>query len=164
MRALYFLLAFAVAASFAALAVLPWTQAPADAAPERTVEGSAKPAPQFDLPAFAATDHGAILERPLFSAARRPPPPEEAGLPVLDPNADKLFGRYEIVGVVKLGAATVAMLRDEAGALLRIRAGERVKTRNGEADVLEITLESLTFQEAGDTVVAPVRKEGAETE
>ena len=89
----------------------------------------------------------------------RPPPPEGPGEPIEDPMADMLFGRYEIAGVVKLGDKTVAMLRDARdGALLRIRVGDRV----GDADVVDITLESLTFRNGGDTVVAPVTGTGTE--
>ena len=73
--------------------------------------------------------------------------------------ADMLFGRYEIAGVVKLGDKAVAMLRDARdGTLLRIRVGDRV----GDADVVDITLESLTFRNGGDTVVAPVKGTGTE--
>ena len=73
--------------------------------------------------------------------------------------ADMLFGRYEIAGVVKLGDKAVAMLRDARdGTLLRIRVGDRV----GDADVVDITLESLTFRNGGDTVVAPVTGTGTE--
>jgi hypothetical protein len=73
--------------------------------------------------------------------------------------ANMLFGRYEIAGVVKLGDKAVAMLRDATdGTLLRIRVGDRV----GDADVVDITLESLTFRNGGDTVVAPVKGAGTE--
>ncbi len=102
-----------------------------------------------------------FTDRPLFSAARRPPPPKEPGEPIEDPMANMLFGRYEIAGVVQLGDKAVAMLRDmRDGTLLRIREGDRV----GDADVVEITLESLTFSDGGATVVAPVAGTGAEDE
>ena len=90
-----------------------------------------------------------------------PPPPEEAGEPIADPNAHLLFGRYEVAGVVMLGDRAMAMLRDEAGRLIRIRAGDRLPTRAGEADVLEITLTALTFMEAGEKVVRKVESGGS---
>ena len=153
------LLFLGVAALFGWIAALPWLadQKAASAAGERPPPAAmALPSvPDFAPPG----DLAAFQERPLFSAARRPPPPEGPGEPIEDPMADMLFGRYEIAGVVKLGDKTVAMLRDARdGALLRIRVGDRV----GDADVVDITLESLTFRHGGDTVVAPVKSTGTE--
>ena len=147
------------AVGFAWIAASPWllatteAQATADAPSPAAMALPSVPAPaeQGDLSAFR--------DRPLFSAARRPPPPEAPGAPVEDPMAEMLFGRYEVAGVVKLGDKAVAMLRDARdGALLRIRVGDRV----ADADVVDITLESLTFRKGGDTVVAPVKGAGTE--
>ncbi len=153
MKLLTPLLLLAVAAGFAWIAAMPWLAAPSRIA---AINGGAVPvvAPLPSTPdATPAADLTPFQKRPLFSAARRPPPPEAPGEPVDDPMANMLFGRYEIAGVVKLGDKAVAMLRDARdGTLLRIRVGDRV----GDADVVEITLESLTFRNGGDTVVAPV--------
>lgn len=143
-----------VAAAFGWIAALPWLGDQGGGA-----KATKTPAPAaMALPSVpereAAGDLSPFQTRPVFSAARRPPPPEAQGTPVEDPMADMLFGRYEVAGVVKLGDKTVAMLRDARdGALLRIRVGDRV----GDADVVDITLESLTFRQGGDTVVAPVK-------
>lgn len=148
------LLFLCVAAAFGWIAALPWVSGQ-----DGEARISVAPTPAtMALPGvpeiFPAGNLSPFQNRPLFSAARRPPPPEAPGTPVEDPMADMLFGRYEVAGVVKLGEKTVAMLRDARdGTLLRIRVGDRV----GDADVVDITLESLTFRKGGDTVVAPVK-------
>lgn len=159
MRLIAPLLLLSVAAAFLWLAASPWLcGATKDASAALTPAPAAMALPPVPAPASPG-DLTAFQERPLFSAARRPPPPEAPGDPVEDPMAAMLFGRYEIAGVVKLGDKAVAMLRDARdGALLRIRVGDRV----GDADVVEITLESLTFRQGGDTVVAPVMGTGTE--
>ncbi|MDG1210962.1 MAG: hypothetical protein P8Q48_17710 [Paracoccaceae bacterium] len=147
------------AAGFGWIAALPWLGVSANVSQEGEVSTPAPMAlPTVPAPATAG-EIGAFQKRPLFSAARRPPPPEAPGEPIEDPMANMLFGRYEIAGVVKLGDKAVAMLRDATdGTLLRIRVGDRV----GDADVVDITLESLTFRNGGDTVVAPVKGVGTE--
>lgn len=157
MRLIAPVLFLCVAAAFGWIAALPWLADRDDA-----LETGQTPTPAvMALPsvpeAVAPGDLSPFQNRPLFSAARRPPPPEAPGQPVEDPMADMLFGRYEIAGVVKLGDKTVAMLRDARdGTLVRIRVGDRVDG----ADVVDITLESLTFRNGGDTVVAPVKGTG----
>lgn len=146
------------AALFGWIAALPWVS-PQTVATDvsQTTTPAAMALPSVPEAATAG-DLAPFRKRPIFSAARRPPPPEAPGEPVVDPMADMLFGRYEVAGVVKLGDKTVAMLRDARdGTLLRIRVGDRV----GDADVVDITLESLTFRSGGDTVVAPVKGTGA---
>lgn len=153
------LIFFLTAAGFGWIALSPWlTSATSNAAPVAAPAPAAMALPKVPTPS-EPIDLTAFTDRPLFSAARRPPPPEAPGAPVEDPMADMLFGRYEVAGVVKLGDKAVAMLRDgRDGTLLRIRVGDRV----GDADVVDITLESLTFQSGGDTVVAPVKGAGSE--
>jgi len=74
---------------------------------------------------------------------------------------DLILGKYEIAGVVKLGESALAMLRDEGtGQLHRIRAGDRLE----DADVVEITLDSLTFFRAGVTLTFKVKTAGEGTE
>lgn len=164
MRTVAILICLLVAAGFAAIAALPWRD-----------EGAAKPAPQAALSASAPeaptlpsaeepTDLSAFAARPLFSAARRPPPPEAPGVPIADPGAGLLFGRYTVAGVVMLGDKALAMLRDRDGRLIRLKTGDLAPTDNGDAEIVEITLESLTFLHDGATVVAPVKREGAKTE
>lgn len=158
MRLIACLFALAAMAGFGWLAAAPWLAQ----TPGRDAAAAPSPANQalvaLDLSEPDPTDFAPFLDRPLFSAARRPPPPEAPGVPVEDPNDDRLFGAYEIVGVVSLGGEAVAMVRSEDGALLRLRSGDVLPTRDGPADVREITLERLTFERAGDTVVAPVQR------
>ena len=159
MRLIAPLLLLCAAAGFAWIAASPWLGGVSGTSGPGAISAPAAMAfpsvPERSPPG----DLAPFLERPLFSAARRPPPPEAPGEPVEDPMADMLFGRYEIAGVVKLGDKAVAMLRDARdGTLLRIRVGDRV----GDADVVDITLESLTFRNGGDTVVAPVTVTGTE--
>ncbi len=153
------------ALGFVSLAAAPWlggeaaSLMPAAAAPE---------APQrleADLAERAAPDLSPFLARPLFSAARRPPPPEAPGVPIEDPNAGLLFGRWEIAGVVSAGSGAVALLRDRDGRLVRLRVGDRIATAEGdEAEATSVTLDALTFRRRGATVAAPVRREGTKTE
>ncbi len=149
---------------FAGLAALPWLgdQDPPPPPPDAEAEAAAQAA--FAPPEEEATDLSAFLARPLFSAARRPPPPEAPGLPLEDPNEGLLFGAYEIAGVVVLGQSALAMLRDREGRLLRLRAGDSVETPDGAAELISVGLDGLTFRHLGATVVAPVRREGANTE
>ena len=159
MKLLAPLLLILTVAGFGWIAALPWLGVSANVSQEGEVSTPAPMAlPTVPAPVTAG-EISAFQKRPLFSAARRPPPPEAPGEPIEDPMANMLFGRYEIAGVVKLGDKAVAMLRDATdGTLLRIRVGDRV----GDADVVDITLESLTFRKGGDTVVAPVKGAGTE--
>ncbi|WP_340107458.1 hypothetical protein [Pikeienuella sp. HZG-20] len=163
------LLALSIAAGFSWIAARPWTQAPGAPPPPRPA--AAPEAPDAPPPAPAAppqaTDLSDFTRRPLFSAARRPPPPETPGIAVEAPAPDLLFGRYEIAGVVVLGESALALLRDSDGKLIRLRAGDRIPAGGpgaGEARITEISLDSLTFTHQGATVTAPVRREGAKTE
>ncbi|MEM7270648.1 MAG: hypothetical protein AAF401_15520 [Pseudomonadota bacterium] len=141
------------AAGFGWLAAMPWLDQRASAP---AALGAAPEAENHPTPPEAAAGPkplDAFTARPLFSAARRPPPPKEAGQPVEAPNADLLFGAYEVAGVVKLGDRMMAMLRDTRdGRLLRLRPGDSLD----DAEVREITLDSLTFDQGGVTVIAPV--------
>lgn len=159
MRLIAPLLFLCVAMVFSWIAAQPWLSKQGGASEIGLAPMPAAMALPSVPKGVAAGDLSSFRDRPIFSAARRPPPPEAPGEPVEDPMADMLFGRYEIAGVVKLGDKTVAMLRDARdGTLLRIRVGDRV----GDADVVDITLESLTFRNGGDTVVAPVKGTGTE--
>lgn len=152
MRALAALVLLALTAGALALAALPWlAESPAAApAPRQVAEPPALPAAPKPT---EATEFAPLAERPLFSAARRPPPPEAPGEPIEDPMAQFLFSRYQIAGVVLMGEKTIAMLRDmRDGGLIRIRAGDRID----EAEVVDITLEALTFRQGDATVVAPI--------
>ena len=123
----------------------------------------APPELRLDIIAAAApADYQALAKRPLFSAVRRPPPPETPGAPLADPRDDLLLGRYEIAGVVMLGDGAMAMLRDEDGRLIRIRAGDKLPTRRGEAEVVAISMTALTFREGGEKVVASVGAAGSD--
>lgn len=149
---------------FVGLAALPWLADRGAPPPPPGAEAAASTPAAFAPPEEEATDLSAFLARPLFSAARRSPPPEAPGLPLADPNEGLLFGAYEIAGVVVLGQSALAMLRDREGRLLRLRAGDSVETPDGAAELLSVGLDGLTFRHLGATVVAPVRREGASTE
>lgn len=155
-------LALLAAAGFALLALPPWL------APEPPPAPAAPPAATVEEPGAGLgdepppTDLSPFRNRPLFSVARRPPPPEAPGVKLEDPNAHLLFGRWEIAGVVEGRGGAVALLRDADGRLLRLRAGDRIPTAEGdEAEALSVALEALTFRRRGATVAAPVRREGA---
>ncbi|MEM8754979.1 MAG: hypothetical protein AAGF90_18600 [Pseudomonadota bacterium] len=161
-----FVLAASAAASlaFLALAASPWLDGTPAAPPPRAATPAADPALVFAPPDERRTDFAALIERPLFSAVRRPPPPEAPGTPIVDPGAGLVLGLYEIAGVVMGAGGPVAMLRDEAGRMIRVRVGDRIEARRGEAEVSAITLDALTFRRGGDTVVAPVRGEEGRAE
>ncbi len=164
MRAVFILTCVLIAIGFGALAALPWLHQPDAAAPVReAVADTAAPLPglpQDPVP----TDLAAITERPLFTAVRRPPPPEAPGVPVVDPDAALLFGAYEITGVVMLGDNAIAMLRTKDGRLIRVRAGDNLPTDEGDVTLTAITLNALTFGQGADTLTVPVKREGTTSE
>ncbi|MEM7525333.1 MAG: hypothetical protein AAF360_16595, partial [Pseudomonadota bacterium] len=164
MRALALLTCLGLIIALGWLGVRPWLAAPDVLAAPKPGSAVVEPVAGFRAPEDTETDYGPFLDRPLFSAARRPPPPVATGVPVAEPANDLLLGRYEVAGVLMLGAGPVAMLRDEDGRLIRIRVGDRIAAKRGEADVIEITLDALTFRRGDDTVSAPVRQEGTKTE
>ncbi|MEM7544348.1 MAG: hypothetical protein AAF367_02335 [Pseudomonadota bacterium] len=163
-RGLVIVSCLALTAGFVAITALPWLQTPDERPGLSAADRAATAAPVLHLRAPMPTDMTSITERPLFSAVRRPPPPEEPGTPLIDPNADLLFGEYEISGVVMLGDSAMAMLRDREGRLTRVRTGDQVETPDGIAVVTAITLNALTFRRGGDTVTATVQREGVTTE
>lgn len=174
MRALPLIAALVFAGFFGWIAALPWLGAappappPAPTPAPETAPGTGQ-APESAPGDAPRTDLSPFAERPLFSAVRRPPPPASPGLPVAPARPDLLFERYEVAGVVMLGDAAIALLRDADGRLIRLRAGETIATGPvgdgaGSADIVEITLDSLTFRHDGATVTTPVRRGGAKTE
>jgi general secretion pathway protein N len=150
----------ALGAAALALAARPW--GPPPAAPAPTMEEAAPaPAPGFAAPADGAPPTlTAFLERPPFSAARRPPPPALAAAPAPSPPAtdpDLLFGQWEVVGVVATGADSVALLRDAAaGDLRRLKIGDRL----GVAELIGIEMGALTFRAGDATVRAKIENGG----
>lgn len=160
MRAATILVLLIAAVGFAGLGLRPWLADPAPPPAPRPAPAAASAAAPLILPPPARTDFGPFTARPLFSAARRPPPPEAPGTPIADPGAGLVLGFYEITGVVMGAAGPVAMLRSEDGAMIRIRAGDDLPARGGggaaAAKVVSITLDALTFRRGDDTVVAPV--------
>ena len=153
MRLLAPLLLLLAAVGFGWLAAQPWTDVRRALPPSLGADPESIEFPAAPEPARAALPLSAFTERPLFSAARRPPPSEDPGLVVEATDSDLLFGAYEVAGVVKLGDRMMAMLRDTRdGRLIRLRPGDRL----GDAEVLEITLDSLTFKDGDGTVSALV--------
>lgn len=164
MRAVLALALLVAAAGFAWLGLRPWTETAAPAPTTTPAAATETAAVRLALRDPAPVDLSRVATRPLFSAARRPPPPEAPGEPLAPEDPRLLFGVYEIAGVVTLGQSAMVMLRDEAGRLLRLRPGDRLPTPGGEAEVLEITLSTLTFSRAGEKVVADVEREGSGVE
>lgn len=168
MRALSLALSLAAVVGFGWIALLPWmTESAQPPDLSRDLPTGAATPPSFAEDEPRPTDLTSFTARPLFSAARRPPPPEAPGIAIEEPESDLLFGRYEVAGAIVLGERAIALLRDADGALLRLGVGEGVptgKSGDGRAVVKEITLDSLTFEHEGATVTAPVGKEEKETE
>ncbi len=164
MRALFAFLLLAAAAGFVWLGAQPWLAAPLPVETARPAPAATEAPAGLALRDAPPTDLSRIAERPLFSAVRRPPPPEAPGAPIEAEDPNLLFGAYEIAGVVVLGDAAMAMLRDDAGRLLRLRAGDSLPTPRGESEVVKITLTSLTFRRAGEMGVANVRGQGSGAE
>lgn len=161
-RIILIALCLAITAGFGMLATMPWINAIAYVPQPAAVKTSSKEPVSLNFTATRSTDFTAVTQRPLFAAVRRPPPPEAPGLPIEDPDADLLFGAYEITGVVMLGDSAIAMLRDKNGQLIRIRAGDEIVTDEGAAVLTKITLNTLTFERGSDTVAASVKREGAQ--
>lgn len=154
MRAVLALWLLALGGAALWLAVRAPLAPPPPAAPGPESGAATAQAAPFSPAAPPAANLSALRERPLFSAARRPPPPAPA--PVAPAPSGLLFDRYTVAGVVVTDGAAVAMLRDaQGGALLRLRVGQRL----GAAELVAIDLARLTFRVGAATVVAPVRSE-----
>ena len=153
--------ALLTAAAALAMASLFWAS---DGAPPAAAPPGIPEPPAVDLrwspPPAPALDAAALRDRPPFSAARRPPPPEGAGRPLdAAPPPGLLFGRYEVAGVVKAGGAPVALLRDtRGGALIRLREGDAL----GDAVLTGVSMGELTFRAGAATVTAQVETRGGE--
>jgi len=164
MRLIFAAICLLIAAGFGAIAAMPWLHQPgnAGAIPKSDVEVQ-EPLPGLPIDA-ASTDFTAVTERPQFVAVRRPPPPEAPGVPLVDPDADLLFGEYKITGVVMLGDSAIVMLRMKDGHLIRVRTGDTLATDDGDAVLTAITLNALTFSQGADTPTVPVEREGTQSE
>lgn len=93
------------------------------------VRPPAAPASPGSGPAGAAPDTAAILDRPLFSEARRRVAPiavAQAAPP--PPPAAPLSAEYTLLGLFRTEGTLVALLRQggRGGAVLRLRAGEEL--------------------------------------
>lgn len=163
-RAVLIICLLAVAGGFTMITRMAWQGPAVPAALDEPPSQSEDTISALTLVEITPNALSTFTERPPFSAARRPPPPEAPGTPLIDPTADLLFGEYEISGVVMLGNRAMAMLRDQGGKLTRLRVGDQIETRSGVAEVTAITLNGLTFRRGADTFTAEVRREGAKTE
>jgi hypothetical protein len=95
------------AAICAVIAAWPWLSPPVPSARPRAAAPSSTPAPVLTaLPPL--TSFSAIVERPLFSPSRRPPPGTDAAL------APSVAGRYQLLGIVATGLKKRAFLADGA--------------------------------------------------
>ena len=103
----------------------PWLAPPVTAA-------TVAPAPQQDRPedGYLASPLDAdwldeIVERPLFSASRRPfSPPEEKPAAKAEPKAEPLA--FTLAGTLLSGESRVALLAHPTDGLLRLRQGQEV--------------------------------------
>ena len=92
------------AAACAAIAAWPWLSPPVPATRPLTAASVSAPAPALAaLPPL--TNFSAIVERPLFSPSRRPPP----GAATAGPS---VASHYRLLGVVATGAKRRAFLSD----------------------------------------------------
>lgn len=97
----------ATAVAATALAIWPWLVPPIPAARPLAPPPANAPATILaPLPPLAS--YGAIVDRPLFSPARRPPPGAEAGSGV------SIESRYRLLGVVANGPRRTALIADGA--------------------------------------------------
>ena len=114
----------ALAAVFAALAAWPWLEADAPAR-LAAVDARGGPAvaqvPADPAPRSAAT-LAAVVERPLFSPSRRPPPPAVAPAAPAAP-LEAAAPAWRVEGVIDAGGVRRAILR-RAGAASSVHAAE----------------------------------------
>jgi hypothetical protein len=106
----------AAAILFAALAVWPWLFPPVPATRPLAVPPANAPAPALaPLPPLAS--FAAIVERPLFSPSRRPPPGATGAL------GASIESRYRLIGIVATGPKKKAFVA-EGTRRLEIAAGD----------------------------------------
>ena len=92
-----------VAGAFIWIAVSPWIGKTDDPTARATAPAPAAMALPALPDAQPARDLTPFLDRPLFSAARRPPPPEAPGEPIEDPMADEILkGRFNEGCVIRI--------------------------------------------------------------
>jgi general secretion pathway protein N len=95
----------AAAIVFAALAAWPWLVAPIPAVrPPTAPAANGTPPVPAALPPLAS--YAAIVERPLFSPSRRPPPNAET------PAGPSIESRYRLLGMVATGLHKKAFVAD----------------------------------------------------
>jgi hypothetical protein len=97
----------ATAAVCAVFAIWPWLLPPVPATRPLAAAPASAPAPAI-APLPPLTSFSAIVERPLFSPSRRPPPGTDAAL------APSVAGRYQLLGIVATGLKKRAFLADGA--------------------------------------------------
>jgi hypothetical protein len=97
----------AVAIVFTAIAAWPWLVPPVPSVRPLAAPPAGAPAPSVDaLPPLAS--YAAIVERPLFSPSRRPPP----GAPATQ--GPSIESRYRLVGIVATGPRKKAFVAEGA--------------------------------------------------
>lgn len=127
--------------ALAAAAAAPWLLAPSAWLGPAPAPGGAAAAPA--LPATPAMQtFAALVERPLFTASRRPPP--VAAAPAA---GDLLLGRYRLSGVVVTPTRRIVLLREaDSGKTLSVAQGERV----GDWLVADVTRARIVLETATD--------------
>ena len=130
-------------------AVTPWLIDPLDhiSGPPAAGVVGAPPAtakPRFDAP--PAEILALLVERPLFTATRRPPPPAEMTEPAATappPDTSLILGRYRLTGVVVTPDRRLVLLTPKGGsATISVAKGEAL---DGWA-VTEIEREFIVFE------------------
>ena len=126
---------------FAALAAWPWLSPPLPATRPIAAPSAGTPAPSLISLAPLAS-YAAIVERPLFSPSRRPPPGAAAAL------GASIEGRYRLLGIVATGPKKSAFIA-EGARRLEIDAGQ--------------TLDGWTVKEIGSDSVTLTSPTGEAT-
>jgi hypothetical protein len=97
----------AAAIVFAALAAWPWIVPPVPAIGQLAAPPASAPASLAALPPLAT--YPAIVERPLFTPSRRPPPGTTAAAP-----GPSIESRYRLLGIVATGPKKKAFIAEGA--------------------------------------------------
>lgn len=95
-----------------------------------------------------------IVARPLFSASRRPPPPElTAGSVAATPPDDK--PTLELIGTMLAGDDHIALLKHPTDGLLRLRPGESV----GGWTIVDVQNQLVSLEDGDGLEVLTLRKD-----
>lgn len=136
---------------FAAIAVAPWIVDPLDYLGQRdTAPATGEQSPPGGLPTLEAPafeNLAVIVERPIFTATRRPAPPSRPAPTAADPPDESLIlGRYKLTGVVVTPALRMVFVTEPGSG--KTIAVERGKELDGWA-IIEVERHVIVL-ESGD--------------